>query len=81
VAAAGEAVITTYPGNHWAAASGTSFSAPFVTGGTDLLKQLMPLSGYSKISKAWSLKRRYTNDLGYGNADVAQSAVWLMNNP
>jgi subtilisin family serine protease len=81
VAAGGEAIITTYPGNHWAAASGTSFSAPFVTGGTALLKQLMPLSGYSKISKAWSLKRKYTNELGFGNADVAQSAVWLMNNP
>lgn len=81
VAAAGESVITTYPGNHWAAASGTSFSAPLVSGGTALLKQLMPLSGYSKISKAWSLKRRYTNDLGYGNADVTQSAIWLMANP
>jgi subtilisin family serine protease len=80
VAAPGENIITTYPGNHWAAASGTSFSAPFVAGGTTLLKQFVPAS-YSKISKAFSLKRKYSSELGYGNTDLARSAAWLIANP
>ncbi len=37
IAAPGEGLITTYPGNHYAAAWGTSFSAAIVSGGVDLL--------------------------------------------
>jgi subtilisin family serine protease len=37
LAAPGEAVVTTYPGNHYAIAWGTSFSAPLVAGGAALL--------------------------------------------
>jgi subtilisin family serine protease len=81
VAAPGEQIVTTYPGNHWAVVSGTSFSAPFVSGGAALLKQFAGGSGYSKISKAFSLRRKYTSDLGYGNADLGQSLTWLINNP
>ena len=36
LAAPGVAVITTYPGGGWAAASGTSFSTPWVSGGIAL---------------------------------------------
>jgi Subtilase family len=39
IAAPGEALITTYPGNHYAAVWGTSFSAALVSGGVDLLIQ------------------------------------------
>jgi subtilisin family serine protease len=43
VAAPGEAVITTYPGSHYAAAWGTSFSAALVSGTTaDLLSSVDP---------------------------------------
>jgi subtilisin family serine protease len=80
VVAPGENIITTYPGNHWAAASGTSFSAPFVAGGTALLKAYQPLASYSNVSKAFSLKRKYTSTVGYGNTDLTQSANWLIKN-
>src|SRR5207244_9014712 len=37
VAAPGEAIVTTYPFGTYAAGWGTSFSAPFVSGGSSLL--------------------------------------------
>src|SRR2546422_2313152 len=40
LAAPGEGIITTYPGGHYAAAWGTSFSAAFVSGGAALLLQM-----------------------------------------
>src|SRR3989454_985430 len=40
LAAPGEGIITTYPGRHYAAAWGTSFSAAFVSGGAALLLQV-----------------------------------------
>ena len=43
VAAPGEALITTYPGNHYAAAWGTSFSSAVVAGvAADLLSAIDP---------------------------------------
>lgn len=42
VAAPGEAIITTYPFGSYAAAWGTSFSAPMVSGGVSLLQALNP---------------------------------------
>jgi hypothetical protein len=42
VAAPGEAVITTYPFGTYAAAWGTSFSAPLVSGGVDLIESAKP---------------------------------------
>jgi subtilisin family serine protease len=43
VGAPGEQLITTYPGGHYAAASGTSFSAPLVSGSVALMRQAAPL--------------------------------------
>src|SRR5712671_1757684 len=42
VAAPGEAIVSTYPFDTYAAGWGTSFSAPFVSGGTALLHNLNP---------------------------------------
>ena len=46
IAAPGEALVTTYPGNHYAAAWGTSFSAALVSGSVDVLMQ----SAHANIS-------------------------------
>src|SRR5260370_2747335 len=42
LAAPGEAIITTYPFSTYAAGWGTSFSAPFVSGGVALMQSLRP---------------------------------------
>jgi subtilisin family serine protease len=42
VAAPGEAIITTYPFGTYAAVWGTSFSAPLVSGGVDLIESAKP---------------------------------------
>ena len=41
-AAPGEAIVTTYPFGTYAAGWGTSFSAPMVSGGVDLLESAKP---------------------------------------
>lgn len=77
-AAPGEAVITTYPGNTYAAGWGTSFSAPFVSGAVALLDgmqtgvtpgQAMQILGQSSTFTA--------PDLGHGVLNVANALALL----
>ena len=76
IAAPGEEVITAYPGGHYAAASGTSFSAPLITGGAALVKQFMPTANYSNVSSGLACNRHPSADMGYGVADLAQTLQW-----
>jgi subtilisin family serine protease len=73
VGAPGEGVITTYPFGSWAAAWGTSFSAPFVSGTAALLLQarggLSPAGEASAIGHAKAL----TSDLAHGRLDIYTS--------
>lgn len=52
VAAPGEAIVTTYPFATYAAGWGTSFSAPFVSGGAALLHNLQAAIGQSAAAAA-----------------------------
>ena len=52
IAAPGENLITTYPGNNYAGVSGTSFSAALISGGVALLAQLDFAVNQEKASKA-----------------------------
>src|SRR5229473_2159386 len=52
VAAPGEAIVSTYPFDTYAAGWGTSFSAPFVSGGAALLHNLQPTIGESGAAAA-----------------------------
>src|SRR4029077_20477030 len=52
VAAPGEAIVTTYPFGTYAAGWGTSFSAPFVSGGAVLLHSLQTAIGQSGAATA-----------------------------
>jgi hypothetical protein len=52
VAAPGESIVSTYPYNTYAAGWGTSFSAPFVSGGAALLHNLKPAVGQAGAAAA-----------------------------
>jgi len=73
VAAPGEQIISTFPFGTFAASSGTSFSAPMVTGLAALLKNLRPNTGPSEAAQAISHARPLGADLGYGRIDVYQA--------
>jgi thermitase len=69
VAAPGEAIVTTYPFGTYAAAWGTSFSAPMVSGGADLIKSVNP--GASQIQAAFAMANaHYLLAVGMGNGRV-----------
>lgn len=71
IAAPGENIVTVYPGGNYAVVSGTSFSAPFVSGGAALMLQLNPkLSQRSALSAFSSAAKRLTPDLGFGRLDL-----------
>jgi subtilisin family serine protease len=70
VAAPGEALITTYPGNHYAAVWGTSFSAALVSGGVDLLIQASKDSLTSQLNEA-----DYARALKHANACVTDGSL------
>jgi subtilisin family serine protease len=73
VAAPGEAVITTYPGESFAAAWGTSFAAPYVSGAAALLVDMQGTVSNSQMSSAVSRAKRLTYDLNYGRVDFYQA--------
>lgn len=70
LAAPGEGLITTYPGNHYAGAWGTSFSTPLVAGGAALLLQLDPKMGPDKVAGSFSKAAKISQDLGAGRLDL-----------
>ncbi len=77
LASPGEWVITPYPGNRFAAASGTSFTAPTVAGMAALIVQLRSSASSSQVVSALSHAKAlpYTLGLGYGRADVYQTVL------
>jgi hypothetical protein len=73
MAAPGELIITTYPGSNYAAASGTSFSTPLVSGTVSLLVQFKPGIKWRSSSDALSRSVPVEDDLGWGRLDVMQA--------
>jgi subtilisin family serine protease len=67
VAAPGEALITTYPGNHYAAAWGTSFSSALVAGtAADLLSAID--HNLAPLMQAGDVRRAVSHGVACGNA-------------
>jgi len=75
VAAPGEGIITTYPGGRYAAAWGTSFSAPFVTGAAALLVQIDPGTDHYRAADDLSHAARLTEELGHGRLDLYEGVA------
>ena len=70
VAAPGEGIVTTYPFATYAAGWGTSFSAPFVSGGASLLINLNSGMRPSDVAQAIAHAKRLSLDLGNGRLDL-----------
>lgn len=57
----GEILVTSYPAGHWAAVSGTSFSAGLTSGAVALMQQVYPKLAHSDA----------VNDIGTGARPVS----------
>ncbi len=73
LAAPGENVVTIYPGGYYAVVSGTSFAAPFVTGGAALMVQVDVDVNQEEADHAFSNGKKLTPDLGFGRLNLFQA--------
>ena len=77
IAAPGEAIVTTYPWKTYAAAWGTSFSVPFVSGAAALLLDVSSSADEADAARALAHAQPITSDLGNGRLDLNQAiAAW-----
>ena len=77
VAAPGEAIVTTYPFSTYSAGWGTSFSAPFVSGGAALLRALRTDINQSLASAAIAHAQFVGADMGNGRLDLLMALAAL----
>ncbi len=74
MAAPGEAIISTYPFGTYSANWGTSFSAPFVSGGAALLLSVQHCNQL-QASQALAHAKYVSPDLGHGRLDLFQAVT------
>jgi subtilase family protein len=77
VAAPGEAIVTTYPFSTYSAGWGTSFSAPFVSGGAVLLRNLRTDINESRAAAAVAHAQNVGADMGNGRLDLLMALTAL----
>jgi subtilisin family serine protease len=73
LAAPGEEIVTTYPFATYAAANGTSFSAPFVSGTAALLVNLKGSVNQSQAESALTHEDYVGPNMGYGRLDIVRT--------
>jgi len=79
-AAPGEALITTFPGNHYAAVWGTSFSTSLVSGSVALMQQIKPSASRSEIRNALDHGLKIDQKMGDARLDLVRSSRYLISN-
>lgn len=77
VAAPGEAIVSTFPFGTYAAAWGTSFSAPLVSGTAALMLELCPACGQAEVADALASAKPLGPGLGKGRLDLFQALTAL----
>ena len=81
IAAPGEALITTYPGNNYAGVWGTSFGTALTSGTVALLAQISPVIRTSAVADALDHGRRLQIDgMGDARLDVLASLMYFLTN-
>ena len=81
LAAPGEGIVTTYPGGHYAAAWGTSFSTAFVSGGAALLLQVNIRTHEEAVADALEGNAKQLPDrlgLGEGRIDLYRALLSVL---
>jgi subtilisin family serine protease len=73
VAAPGEGVISAYPYGTYAAGWGTSFSAPFVSGGAALIRSVLPSANQSTAAQALAHAKYISSALNKGRIDIYEA--------
>ena len=82
VSAPGESIISTYPFNSYAAGWGTSFSAPFVSGGAALLQNLQTTINEAQAATAVAHAAPLSDaSLGNGRLDLVPALQSLTSGP
>jgi len=83
VAAPGESIVSTYPFNTYAAGWGTSFSAPFVSGGAALVHNLQAAMGESGAAAATAnaVPLDPNSGLNHGRLDLVMALGSLSGTP
>jgi subtilisin family serine protease len=75
IAAPGEGVVTTYPWGAWAAAWGTSFSAPFASGTAALLVEVSQGVTDAQAASAESHAVLISSEIKYGRLDIGAAVA------
>ena len=81
VAAPGENIVSTYPFSTYGAGSGTSFSAPFVSGTAALLLSLQRSLNQSTAATAIANAQTLSPDLGNGRLDAYKAVSSIASAP
>lgn len=78
IAAPGENLITTYPGNNYAGVSGTSFSAALISGAAALLAQLDFAVNQDKAAAALASGAERVKNLDAGRVDLFDACLFAV---
>jgi hypothetical protein len=81
MAAPGEALVTTYPGNNYAAVWGTSFSAALVSGASALVADLVPSADAEYVQQAFGQGPHLNQNVGRARLDLLPTMQYCNQQP